>query len=239
MRRRPKPVLVTENAPHAPTLPPRPLAPTPRHGERRKPINAKIFADTPLTIAFKNIRPSWRNYIDYVDIAARNGDKDMDKVLKIYLALTPKDQRVHSPEQLCELAQIPPSDLVGAVCREIWSAKSAESALVSAIAHPQVMNRMAKLAQKEENYRDRELFLRASGSLPDKKGASVAPPVVNVNVGQGSGSTLISQGGHRFTELADMDDETVIESGRAMPSLGMPKAPVLITGNEDEDIEEE
>lgn len=227
---------MTENAPPAPVLPPRPLAP---RGPGRPPIKNKIFADTPLTIAFKNIRPSWRNYIDYVDIAARNGDKDMDKVLKIYLALTPKDQRVHSPEQLCELAQIPPGDLVGAVCREIWSAKSAESALVSAIAHPQVMNRMAKLAQKEENYRDRELFLRASGSLPDKKGASVAP-TVNVNVGQGSGSTFVAQAGQKYAELADMDDETVIESSRqAVPALGMPKPALVIVDQEDEDSEED
>jgi hypothetical protein len=39
--------------------------------------------------------------------------------------------------------------------------------MVSAIAHPKVVERTVKLALKADRYRDRELFFRLTGSLPD------------------------------------------------------------------------
>jgi hypothetical protein len=65
------------------------------------------------------------------------------------------------------------------------------------------MGSIVKHAQKAGNFKDRELFMRTTGSLPDKKGAAVHVTFNNPNsIGEGmsraSGSGLLS-----------MDDEVV------------------------------
>lgn len=160
-------------------------------------------------VAFRYIKPSWRNYIEYADMAARNGDEDMAKYVKCWLALTPKDRKLHYPEQLCELSGVKPDELVGAVCGAIWRAKSAEGSLVSAMAHPSVLARTAKAAEKTAGYKDRELFFRVTGNLPDKKGTSV---VIN-----NSPQTLVTGGavgpgqlpGRQNHGLPSMDEEAI------------------------------
>ena len=165
-------------------------------------------------IAFRHIKPHWQNYIEYVDLAARNGDKEMDRYVKVWQGLTAKDRKAATPEQLCEMAQVKPSELVGAVCQAIWDAKSAEGSMVSAIAHPEVLKRTAASAQKACGGRDRELFFRVTGSLPDKKGTSVIiqnnPQTLSVG---GGGPRAAIQQGRTLHELLDMDEE-VIEMGQ-------------------------
>ena len=197
-----------------------------------------MFADTPLVIAFRHIRPTWRNYIEYVDLAARNGDRDMDRYRKVWLGLTAKDRIAASPEQICEMAQVKPAELVGAVCQAIWDAKSAEGSMVSAIAHPQILAKTAKNAEKPMNYKDRELFFRVTGSLPDKKGTSV---IINNQgpqtlVAGGPGLPVARGNGD---ELKDMDQE-VIEFGRETAQMRMLPAgsavPVTILDLEPEEV---
>ena len=204
----------TENPPPLP-IPPKPLAISRKVGKRKTTLTARIFDDTPLVIAFRHIKPHWQNYIEYVDLAARNGDKDMEKYVKVWQGLTAKDRKAATPEQLCEMAQIKPGELVGAVCQAIWDAKSAEGSMVSAIAHPEVLKRTAASAQKAGGGRDRELFFRVTGSLPDKKGTSVIiqnnPQTLSVG---GGGPRAAMPQGRTLHELLDMDEE-VIEMGNA------------------------
>ena len=206
----------TENPPPLP-IPPKPLAISRKVGKRKTTLTARIFDDTPLVIAFRHIKPHWQNYIEYVDLAARNGDKDMEKYVKVWQGLTAKDRKAATPEQLCEMAQIKPGELVGAVCQAIWDAKSAEGSMVSAIAHPEVLKRTAASAQKAGGGRDRELFFRVTGSLPDKKGTSVIiqnnPQTLALNGGSAGGGRALPPG-RSLHELLDMDDE-VIEMGNA------------------------
>jgi hypothetical protein len=150
----------------------------------------------------------WRNYIEYVDLAARNGDPDMARYRDCYLSLTPRDRRNHWPEQLCELANVSPGELVGAVCRMLWEAKAAESSMVSAMAHPQVLMATAEFARLPMCSRDRELFFRLTGSLPDKKGASIN--IINNPTAQAG---AIKLNGHAAAQLKSMDDE-IIEMSR-------------------------
>ena len=218
----------TENPP-PPVVPPKPLAISHRTKGRKTTSTSRIFDDTPLVIAFRHIKPSWRNYIEYVDLAARNGDKEMDRYVKVWSGLTARDRNAATPEQLCEMAQIKPGELVGAVCQAIWDAKSAEGSMVSAIAHPEVLRRTAQSASKPGGQRDRELFFRVTGSLPDKKGTSVIiqnnPQTLALNGGSaGGGGRVALPPGRTLHELLDMDDE-VIEMGSAFAPARFLTAP--------------
>jgi hypothetical protein len=128
---------------------------------------------TPLTVAFRHIKPSWRNYIDYARLAAQEGDDDMIAFIKTFEALTRKEQRTLPPEQICELAHVKPSELFGAIAEQLWGTGLGESQILAAIEHPQVMGAVAKRAKRKDGRGDSELFLRATGSLPDRKGASI------------------------------------------------------------------
>ena len=157
-----------ENEPKKEKLPPPPLDTAPRKGPK-----LALASRSPLSVAFRHIRPDWRRYIQFVDLAARRGDVAMERFRDCYEALAPLDKVRCWPEQICELAQVTPGELVGAVCRAIWESKAAESSVVSSIAHPELLLDTIKFAKKEENFRDRELFFRMAGSLPDRKGTSI------------------------------------------------------------------
>lgn len=75
------------------------------------------------------------------------------------------------------------------------------------------------LAKKEDNFRDRELFFRMSGSLPDRKGASIN--IFNQAAGQPPVAPELSR---PLARLGSFDDE-VIEMSR---DLEIPDAPFVV-----------
>jgi hypothetical protein len=98
--------------------------------------------------------------------------------------------------------------------------------MVSAIAHPEVVERTVKLALKADHYRDRELFFRLTGSLPDKKGASInilGQPMAAAGTGSGNGD----RPGARLETM----DEFVIETSRLLDSA----PPLALPAREGED----
>lgn len=152
-----------------------PLPDLPLHAvtPRDEKIDGVDYGHTLLSSAFRSIRPGWRNYIHYVDLAARNGNPDMAKVIKVYKALPAKERNAIMPEQLCDQCNLLPADLFGAVCKELWRTSAGASSIIAATATPDVIGATAFYARHPEFSKDRELFLRATGMLPDKKGASV------------------------------------------------------------------
>lgn len=163
---------------------------------------------SPLSVQFRHLQPSWRAYIQWVDLAARNGDTAMARVRECYHALPDREKLTIWPEQLAELAGVTPGELYGAVCRVTWETKAAESSMISAINHPELLMQTIRLARKEENYRDRELYFRMSGSLPDRKGASIN--IFTQAVGQSAEVSLPSVAGKAKlkgfdAEVIDMD----------------------------------
>ena len=163
------------------------------------------------------MQPSWRSYIQYVDLAARKGNTAMERFRDCYENLPWRDRASIWPEQLCDLAGITPDELVGAVCQQIWASKAAESSMVSSIAHPEVLMATIRLAKKEENFRDRELFFRMAGSLPDRKGTSIN--IFNQAAGQVAEAPVVGR-----AKLKSFDEE-VIEMSR---DLEMPDPPFLV-----------
>lgn len=184
-----------------------------------------LSKSSPLSVAFRHIQGGWRRYIEYVDLAARKGDAQMAKFRDCYGGLDPKERHNAWPEQLCDMAGISPGELVGAVCRQIWEAKAAESSMVSSIAHPEMLMTTIRLAKKEDNFRDRELYFRLTGSLPDRKGASI-----NI-FNQAAGTPPAAPELGRPAKLGSFDDE-VIEMSR---DLEMPDAPFVVKDVPSED----
>lgn len=203
-----------ENLP--PQLPRPPLNVTEEH---RGP-KLTLANRSPLSVAFRHIKPDWRHYIAFVDLAARRGDAAMARFRAVYESLIPRDKSSCWPEQICDLAQVTPAELVGAVCRAIWESKAAESSMVSSIAHPELLMDTIKFAKKEENFRDRELFFRMAGSLPDRKGTSIN--IFNQAAGQLGDAALPDLVGR--AKLRSFDEE-VIEMSR---DLETPDPPFMV-----------
>jgi hypothetical protein len=85
------------------------------------------------------------------------------------------------------------------------------------MAHPQVLMATAQLAQKAVGYKDRELFFRLTGSLPDKKGASI-------NIFAGSSANTEVKSPLDITprsRLRSFDDE-IIEMSKELEPAGPP-----------------
>jgi hypothetical protein len=120
-----------------------------------------------------------------------------------YLSLGPKDQRDHWPEQLCDLANVKPKQLVQTVLGAVWDSNAVESSMVSAMALPKVLQATAEFAQLPGGHRDRELMLRTTGRLPDRHGTSIQ--IYNRSSAEAGEIKLESQS----IGLKSMDEEVV------------------------------
>ncbi len=170
-----------------------------------------------LAVAFRHIHPTWKHYLDYVEAAAREGDAEMQKLMGAYVGLTRREQATIMPEQLCELAGVKPDVLFGAVCQQLWAASRMEANLITAISFPRVIERTAKSAMTKGGVKDREMFHRATGFLPQPK--TQAPSVVITNNPQ----TLIASGKPEVRALPSMEEEALeMEEAVTLPMLPAP-----------------
>lgn len=185
-----------------------------QHRNKAETISRKLAESTPLSHAFRHIEPVWRNYIHYAERAALAGEDQMSKYVASYKALPPKEQKAVMPETLCSLSGTQPGELIAAVSRYYWEERQAESAISAANNHPKMVQATAYWGQSlADCNRDRELFFRLTGGLPDKKGASI---VINTNVASNTSLTQppSSAGANGFRTM----DQRVIEMGKLLDS---------------------
>jgi hypothetical protein len=134
---------------------------------------------TPVSNAFRHIEPTWRNYIYYAGVAAKHGDEEMVKFIASFEALPKNEQRTIMPDAVCDLAGVSPGNLIAAVSKQVWEHYQPESAITAAINHPRMVQATAFWGQSlADCNKDRELYFRLTGGLPDKKGAAI---VINNN----------------------------------------------------------
>jgi len=130
--------------------------PKPTVHRRSSKMTAKLkLQPSQLAVAFRHLQPGWKHYLDYVDSAAREGDKDMARFLNAYHSLTRHEQNAIMPEQLCELAGIQTEVLFGAVCAQLWRNSRMEANLITAVNFPKVIERTAKTALTKAGVKDR------------------------------------------------------------------------------------
>ena len=174
---------------------------------------------TPMATAFRHIEPTWRNYIKYVAMRAKAGDEEMKKLVAAWEALTPLERREIMPEALCDLAGVNEKHLIGVVSEEYWAMQRLDSVITAASEHPRMVKATAYWGQSlSECGRDRELFFRITGGLPDKKGSSI---VIN-NVPTANNVTAVHAGAGGFRSM----DQKVVEMGRVLDppeeTMGVP-----------------
>lgn len=170
----------------------------------RKPLNsskmlkAMKVQKSRLAVAFRHIKPSWRNYIDYVEQAVRNGDKELGPFMAAWAGITNRERSTITPEQLCDLSHVSEAVLFGAVCSQLWSNGHQEANIITAIAYPKVIERTAKNAVTSKGGHDREMFHKATGFLKTPNG-----PSITIN---NSPQTALISGSAPIRALPSMED---------------------------------
>lgn len=185
---------------HASPLPTASLTPPPV--KKKKPASRKrlpTLPPSPMAVDFRHLKPTWRAYIDYVSMAARDGDKDMARYLASFAQLSSKEQLTHTPETLCDLSGVKPADLFGSVCGQVWASSQREASMLIAINHPRIIEKTAKFAQTAKGVKDREMFHKGTGFLPTPKGAQIS-----IN---NSPQMLQATGGGSPLALPSMEDD--------------------------------
>jgi len=182
---------------------------------------------TPLASAFRYIEPTWRNYIQYVDMEARTGNEDARRYLRIWQSLPYKERIAHVPEQLCELATVAASDLVAWVTKHVWVENQASTSMVLSFNRARVLDATAQFAMADpENGRHAELFLKAAGALPTGGGGRGAgPPISIYNMPVASSGSVALAGAKSDSSPVDASglrsmDNDIVELSRIMQNEG-------------------
>lgn len=166
-------------------------------------------------MAFRHIKPSWKHYLEYVKLAAQDGDTDMLKVMGSYGGLTRHEQNTIMPEQLCGLSGVPVEALFGAVCTQLWRSSRMEANIITAAAYPRVIERTAKNAAAKGGIRDREMFHKHTGFLPSPSG-----PAVTIN---NNPQTAIVNGTQIAPGLPSMEEEALNLESINVPLIAAPE----------------
>src|SRR5881296_13935 len=152
-----------------------PPPPPPTEGQIMDSIVQKLkVADSPLAVAFSSLDGGWRNYIRYVIQAAKEGDTEMQRFMNALNGLSARERLTVSPEDVCDMAGVSVEDLIGAVLPLIWRYSRLRSSIVAATHDPVVLRTTAAYAMRPDNQHDREIFLKATGTLPIPKGSVTA-----------------------------------------------------------------
>jgi len=148
----------------------------------------------------------------YVDLEARTGNKDAMRYLTVWKSLPPSERRSASPEQLCELSSVQPSDLISWVSRQVWQEGSAEASMVMSFQRHKVLAKTAQFAtESPDNYKHAELFMKAAGMMP-QPGRGGSPVTIFNTPTANANATSVAKSDASVsskTGLLDMDDEIV------------------------------
>ncbi len=121
--------------------------------------------------------PGGRNrFLEFVKLAAMNGDPIADAFFKVYCELVPTEQKAVAFDDICAGAGIKPSALLASVVGHGVEAMKDMGNMVAAAFHPEVVAAMGKSAiriDSETGSKDRQQFLQGQGFLPTPKGASI------------------------------------------------------------------
>lgn len=193
-----------------------------------------------LSAVFRFVEPTWRNYIKYVYAEAREGNADALRYLRYWESLTPAEHITHLPEQICEATFIPAWDLGGWVMRQSLKEGDGRFSMCSVFMRDRVLARSAEYAMDSpENYKHAELFLRASGALPQPRSRGPGGPVQFFNMPVASSSSVAgvtseSAAAHP-SGLRDMDAE-IVDLAKIMQTG---EGPMAQYPDDDEDDSEE
>lgn len=141
------------------------------------------FGHTPLSAAFRFIEPTWRNYIMYIDMESRTGNKEAKRYLEVWQSLPLRERSSHLPEQICDMASVAPSDVIRWVSGQVWIEGSAKSAMCMSFMKDKVLEQTAQYAMASpDNYKHAELFVKAAGMYPQTSKGPAPVSIFNMPV---------------------------------------------------------
>jgi hypothetical protein len=211
-----------------------------RHLDAGHKYNGK-FGPTPVAAAFRFVQPTWRNYIQYVDLEAREGNADAKRYITTYQSLSARERNNHFPEQVCDLSNVQHADLISWVSRQVWIEGSARSSMVLSHMRDQVLQSTANYAMDSpDNVQHAKLFLSAAGALPQKTGRNPSPNVNIFNAPTATAGSLVSVRREESSPdvLPDMDTQ-IITLDRIMQTDDEPQTAAMKLRTKDDEEEEE
>ncbi len=126
-----------------------------------------------LAMALRHLPGGWRRSLEYADHAAKDGDPQMQRLLKCYADLTARERQAVTLEHLCDLAGILPADFFGRIASIAYELGQHAANLIAGAHHPEVVATTIRNAKKPGGFRDREALLKHSGFVPVPRGSRI------------------------------------------------------------------
>jgi hypothetical protein len=121
---------------------------------------------------------TFKNQTKAVDMLRFSRDEECAEFLRVYDALNKEEKELLPLEIPCLAAKVSPSHILGQIILMARDASQAESALIVMLENPNILRASAGFGTAIPTAtRDREMILKASGTL-----ATPAGPSINVNV---------------------------------------------------------
>lgn len=117
-----------------------------------------------------------KRFLEFVRLAAMNGDPSATAWWMVYADLTPTHRQRASFDDVCTASGVKPAALLAGVVGHGMEAMADMGNLVAAAFHPEVVAAMGKSAtniDSEIGAADRVAFLQARGFVPVPKGAAI------------------------------------------------------------------
>lgn len=146
-----------------------------REGSKKFNPHAEIASVPEINALSFTIRylPGGRTkFLEFVKLAAQNGDPVAMAWWMVYADLTPTLRKRANFDDVCGAAGVKPSALMAAVVGHGMEAMTDMGNLVAAAFHPEVIAAMGKSALRvdsDQGAEDRRLFLQGRGFLPTPK----------------------------------------------------------------------
>lgn len=132
-----------------------------------------------LSIAVRYLPGGKKKFLEFVKIAAQNGDKSALAWWTVYADLTKTQRDRCSYDDVCDAAGVRPGQLLAAMVGHGVEAQRDVGTLVMAAFHPEVVAAAGRSALRIDGEHaqiaadDRRSLLQAQGALPIPKGASI------------------------------------------------------------------
>lgn len=126
-----------------------------------------------LTLATRKMLGGRETVLQYIRIAAADGDPHAEVFLHVWDDLKVHEQRVSTLDDVCAAAGVLPVKLVKAIVGSAFESGCDIANLVAATAHPDVVASTVKFAQKLDGVEDRKMLLQHAGFLPTPKGTTI------------------------------------------------------------------
>jgi hypothetical protein len=177
----------------------------------------------------------------YVDLESRTGNEDARRYLAIWSGLPAKERIGHMPEQICELANVAPMDLIGWVSRQVFAEGTAKSNMCLSFMRDKVLEKSAQFAMASpDNFKHAELFMKAGGLITSGSGNRAAAPFAPVSIYNVPVATATSMAAAKSTSNGGFKsmDEQIVELSRIMQAGATDCMAERIVDNDDDDDDE-